>query len=49
MIHAKYLTSILCQFREDDCLSFTIYTKGKPMNPRAGLILMLEAKFEQIW
>jgi hypothetical protein len=42
MCHAKYLTSSLCQFSV-----FTIYIKGKPLTPRAGLNLKLEAKFEQ--
>jgi hypothetical protein len=49
MFHAKYLTSSLCQFREDDFLSFYYIHIGKTYDPWAELILTLEAKFEQLW
>jgi hypothetical protein len=50
MFHAKYLTSSLCQFREDDFLkSFYYIHLRKIYDPEAGFILKQEAKFEQLW
>jgi hypothetical protein len=36
MFHAKYLTSSLCQFREDDFLSFYYIQIRKTYDPRGG-------------
>jgi hypothetical protein len=50
IFHAKYLTSSICQFREDDFSNFYYIHKRKTYDPPgAGIILTLEANFEQLW
>jgi hypothetical protein len=46
MFHAKYLTSSICQFREDDFLSFNYIHIRKTYDPWASLILTLEANLK---
>jgi hypothetical protein len=48
MVHAKCLTSSLCQFREDDFLKFLLYTCTY-IKEKVRLILTLEANIEQLW
>jgi hypothetical protein len=45
MFHAKYLTSSLCQFLEDDFLSFYYIHKRKTYDPRGGANFDAKAKF----
>jgi hypothetical protein len=49
MLLAKYLTSSLCQFREDFPLKLLGIYKETYDPTGAGLILTLEAKIKQPW